>query len=103
MRVRLIRTTDPHTQLVPGAEGTVVQVDDLGTVHVRWDDGGTLGLIPGVDKWDDLCTLCGKVLVPGCCDTTDLYADMPVCGTSLLADNIDADPTIDDPKETQDQ
>jgi hypothetical protein len=49
-----------------------VQVEGLGTVHVRWDDGSTLGLIPGKDRWNELCVLCGQVLVPGCCDTTDL-------------------------------
>ena len=33
------------------ALGTVTLVDDLGTVHVRWDDGGTLGLVPDEDEW----------------------------------------------------
>jgi hypothetical protein len=68
MRVRLTRSTDPHTRLAPGAEGTVVQVDDLGTVHVRWDDGSTLGLLPE-DEFEFLCTRCGQPLVPGCCPT----------------------------------
>lgn len=52
MRVRLIRTTDEHTRLSPGAEGTIIGVDKLGTLHVRWDDGSTLGLLPGEDKWE---------------------------------------------------
>jgi Domain of unknown function (DUF4314) len=51
-RVRLIACTDPHTRLHPGAEGTITLVDDMGTVHVRWDDGHTLGLIPGEDRWE---------------------------------------------------
>lgn len=68
-RVRLIHTSDPHTKLRPGAEGTVVNVDYTGTTHVRWDDGGTLGLLPRHDVWDELCSLCGGVLVPGCCLT----------------------------------
>lgn len=50
-RLRLISTTDPHTDLQPGALGTVVVVDDLGTVHVDWDTGSNLGLIPGEDQW----------------------------------------------------
>ena len=53
-RVELIRTTDEHTRLVPGATGTVSLVDAAGTVHVRWDDGSTLGLIPGTDEWREL-------------------------------------------------
>ena len=51
-RVRLVRCTDPYTRLRPGALGTVSVVDDLGTVHVRWDDGGNLGLVPGEDSWE---------------------------------------------------
>ena len=43
-RVRLIRCDDPYTKLKPGDEGTVSMVDDLGTVHVNWDNGSTLGM-----------------------------------------------------------
>jgi hypothetical protein len=48
-RVELIRTADPYTRLQPGARGTVEDVDELGTIHVAWQDGSTLGLVPGVD------------------------------------------------------
>lgn len=34
-----------------GTEGTVMFVDDIGTIHVQWDTGSTLGLIPGVDDF----------------------------------------------------
>lgn len=50
-RVRLVRTTDSYTALVPGDEGTVDLVDDMGTVHVLWDNGSSLGLIPDEDQW----------------------------------------------------
>jgi hypothetical protein len=53
-RVRLIRCADDYTSNPPGLEGTVTFVDDTGTVHVRWDNGSTLGLIPGVDRWEDV-------------------------------------------------
>ena len=33
----------------PGTRGTVRIVDDMGTVHVDWDNGRRLGLIPGED------------------------------------------------------
>jgi len=36
---------DPYSTLEPGARGTVEHVDDAGTVHVRWDDGRTIGLV----------------------------------------------------------
>jgi hypothetical protein len=35
----------------PGTEGTITFVDDEKTVHVDWDNGRSLGLIPGVDRW----------------------------------------------------
>ena len=53
-RLRLITTTDPYTHLTPGKEGTVMCVDDVETVHVDWDNGSTLGLIPRVDRWEYL-------------------------------------------------
>ena len=53
-RVRLVYTNDEFTRLQPGAVGTVTMVDSLGTEHVKWDDGGSLGLVPGVDEWQVL-------------------------------------------------
>jgi hypothetical protein len=51
-RVRLIRCDDSYTRLKPGTKGIVTFVDGLDTVHVAWDDGSRLGLIPGVDQWE---------------------------------------------------
>jgi hypothetical protein len=50
-RVELIRCSDPYTQLEPGAQGTVTFVGDFGTVHIDWDDGHRLGLVPEADCW----------------------------------------------------
>jgi hypothetical protein len=36
---------DPYANLEPGTKGVVIDVDDSGTVHVRWDDGHVLGMI----------------------------------------------------------
>jgi hypothetical protein len=49
--VELISTTDQHTNLSPGATGIINFIDDFGTVFINWQDGSTLGLIPGVDRW----------------------------------------------------
>ncbi len=50
-RVRLIAMDD--VQAPPaGTEGTVQYVDDAGTIHVQWDTGSSLGLIPGTDEWE---------------------------------------------------
>jgi hypothetical protein len=53
-RVKLISTADPYTKLRYGAEGTVTSVDDWGTVHVDWDCGSSLGLIPREDCWQEI-------------------------------------------------
>ncbi|MDJ0335358.1 DUF4314 domain-containing protein [Salinibacterium sp. G-O1] len=53
-RIALTHTTDEHTRLQPNTMGTVLHVDDLGTVHVRFDTGETLGLISGEDEWRSL-------------------------------------------------
>lgn len=34
-----------------GEKGIIQCVDDMGTVHVRWDSGSSLGLIPGEDNF----------------------------------------------------
>lgn len=34
-----------------GTRGKVVFVDDAGQVHVKWENGSSLALIPGVDKF----------------------------------------------------
>lgn len=33
-----------------GTKGTVICVDDVGTIHVRWDNGSKLGVVYEVDK-----------------------------------------------------
>ncbi len=34
-----------------GDIGKVVHVDDIGTIHMAWEKGGSLGLIPGEDSF----------------------------------------------------
>lgn len=48
-RVILVKMDDPYTKLKPGDKGTVVSVDDIGTIHVNWDSGSSLGVAYGED------------------------------------------------------
>jgi hypothetical protein len=50
-RVRLDGCGDIYTRLTPGSEGTVLYTDSMGTLHVDWDSGSSLGLLPGEDRW----------------------------------------------------
>jgi len=49
-RVELISMDDMQAP-PPGTKGTVECVDDAGQVHVRWQTGSGLALIPGVDSF----------------------------------------------------
>lgn len=50
-RVKLIRMNDPYRpDLKEGMLGTVIGVDDIGTIHVAWDCGSSLGVVLGVDS-----------------------------------------------------
>lgn len=50
-RVVLERMNDKYSKLEPGSKGTVISVDDIGTIHVAWDCGSSLGVVYG----EDLC------------------------------------------------
>lgn len=49
-RVELVRMNDPYnTKLKPGDLGTVMNVDDIGTIHISWDCNSSLGIVYGED------------------------------------------------------
>ncbi len=50
-RIELEYTSDQWTNLKPGDRGTVTMVDAMDTVHVRWDNGNKLGMVPGEDRF----------------------------------------------------
>ena len=50
-RVECISMDDHYCPIAPGTKGTVVMVDDIGTIHMKWDNGRTLGLVPGEDQF----------------------------------------------------
>ena len=53
-RVELTKMHDAYnTTLYPGAKGTVLFVDNIGTIHVAWDCGSSLGVVFG----EDACTV----------------------------------------------
>jgi len=50
-RLVLISMNDSYTKLKHGDAGTVDYIDDAGQIHMKWDNGSTLALIPGEDSF----------------------------------------------------
>ena len=48
-RVRLTETMDDPQPIEAGTCGTVIGVDDAGQLLMKWDNGRSLALLPGVD------------------------------------------------------
>ena len=57
--VELVRMDDPQAPN-PGTRGTVIHVDDAGTIHVQWDTGSSLGAVYGIDEILPVCPVCHK-------------------------------------------
>ena len=42
--------SDPYHPVPTGTKGTVRSVDDMGTIHVSWDNGSSLGIVAMEDS-----------------------------------------------------
>ena len=47
-RVQLVQMNDEFAPRI-GTYGTVTCVDDMGTIHVAWENGSSLGVVYGID------------------------------------------------------
>lgn len=55
-RIELLNMDDVQAPPV-GTRGTVEGVDDIGNIMVRWDNGSSLNLVPGVDEYRIVSTM----------------------------------------------
>ena len=53
-RIELENMNDPHAPVPPGTRGTVDFVDDAGQIHMKWDNGRTLAIVPSEDSFRKL-------------------------------------------------
>lgn len=56
-RIRLNHMDDPYHPVNDGALGTVDHVDDAGQIHMKWDNGGGLALVPEEDDFEIIETV----------------------------------------------
>lgn len=52
-RIELVHMED-NWAVPSGTRGTVDYVDDAGQIHMKWDNGRTLAIVPQVDKFRKL-------------------------------------------------
>lgn len=50
-RIVMIYMANEPRPIQRGEQGTVVHVDDAGSIHVDWDNGRRLAVIPEVDQF----------------------------------------------------
>lgn len=53
-RIMLLSMDDPYAPVLEGTKGTVVLVDDAAQIHMKWDNGRTLAIVPGEDSFRKL-------------------------------------------------
>lgn len=50
-KIELIKMYDLTNPIEEGSKGVVDFVDDIGTIHVSWETGSSLGLVVGTDEF----------------------------------------------------
>ncbi len=51
MRIRM-QMMDDERPISSGMEGTIKHIDGIGTLHVKWDNGRTMGVVPEIDEYE---------------------------------------------------
>ena len=78
-RLELKEMDDPYSPVRAGTRGTVVAVDDLGSICMKWDNGRTLSVIPGVDQFRKLTA-------------QEIQAEQEIQITSIRAESLRSNP-----------
>ncbi|MCI7494794.1 MAG: DUF4314 domain-containing protein, partial [Ruminococcus sp.] len=50
-KLQLISMRDEKYPILPGTIGEVTHIDDLGSIHMKWQNGSSLAIIPEVDSF----------------------------------------------------
>lgn len=85
MRIKMLSMVDDPNPIPKDTEGTIRLIDDAGIIHVIWDNGRNLGVIPGVDKY---------LLEPS--NTEDIFNDLieDSSGAQQIKSSIKKTPSV---------
>ena len=50
-KIQLISMRDEKYPILSGTIGEVTHIDDLGSIHMKWQNGSSLALIPEIDSF----------------------------------------------------
>lgn len=50
-KIQLISMRDEKYPILPRTIGVVTHIDDMGSIHLKWQNGSSLALIPEVDSF----------------------------------------------------
>lgn len=50
-KIQLISMRDEKYPILPGTIGVVTHIDDMGSIHLKWQNGSSLAIIPEVDSF----------------------------------------------------
>ena len=50
-KIQLISMRDEKYPILPGTIGEVTHIDGLGSIHMKWQNGSFLAIIPEVDSF----------------------------------------------------
>ena len=50
-KLQLISMRDEKYPILPGTTGEVTHIDDMGSIHMKWQNGSSLAIIPEVDSF----------------------------------------------------
>ena len=50
-KLQLLSMRNEKYPILPGTVGAVTHIDDAGSIHMRWENGSSLALIPEIDSF----------------------------------------------------
>ena len=88
-RVVLDEMNDPYRTIPTGTQGTVIAVDDIGTIHTAFDNGESLGIAYGADRAHRVATEAeAKVTLEHIGQSQHADGFCPRCGAHMIGSPI---------------